>query len=581
MIKSDLTEVRTILDASVKYIVPNYQRNFEWRREQAEEFFDDISAGNVFLGNLVLDIHEKGKNEIYIVDGQQRMTTIFIFLAACRYQAQKINSGDQAAAIQRKISFIDDTSGKAHASKLIPSPSITDVFQQTVANPDWDGDKFETRGMKRQVNRLRPIYEFFAESISQYGADDLADVLKRLYESTFVKIDIEEPQDAFDIFERTNARGMELNAADLLKNYLFANEASSEVFEDWDEIVTNSAGNIMRMIKYYYVSENGLIQKKRLFKALKRYGEIIGPDKLLTQLKHFSYYYSLALGGSVQAILEWAKETGNRFFQKEYNAKNLNRIFDALQLFGVTQAYPIIIKLMTVLDVVDSVEVKEELSEKFLGFVRALEKFHFINYAVSQQPGNLVEKYYADKCEKPVNAENFVSFVKETIEELRKVKVVGESVFADRFCEISYQNDTHLIYYIFDRFNNFDRKGGQYVEVYNPDKKLLARNFDIDHLISQNLDNYEFTEEKVGEYLDNIGNLLVISKHTNGSARNKTIQDKLEMFRQKEVQNLPEADKLISDWSEKKWSTADDAVENIVERAKDLASRAYNLIWKI
>lgn len=579
MIKSDLKKVRNILDESVRYIVPNYQRNFEWKKEQAEEFWDDVSSGSVFLGNLVLDIHRESENEIIIVDGQQRITTIFVFLAACRYQARKINSHDQASVIQKKISFIDDTSGKAGVSKLIPSPSIAEVFIQTITNDEWNGKTFE--GKKRQINKIKPIYEYFVGCISKLDKDELSEILKKLYESTFVKIDIEEPQEAFDIFERTNARGMELNAADLLKNYLFAKNASEEIEGDWDEIATNSAGTLLRMIKYFYVSQKGLIQKKLLFKALKKHGEIIGPSQLFKDIKEFSYYYSIIINSSVKNIIEWADETKNDFFLKEYNAKTLNRTLDALQLFGVTQAYPIMVKLMTVVSSIKNSEKKSKNSEKFLEFLQTLEKFHFINYAVSQQPGNQVENYYANKCEADINGNNVSDFIKTMISELKKEKVVGEFVFSEKFLEISYLNDFHLIYYIFDRFNNFSRKGGQYIELYNPDKKLLRRNFDIDHLISQNLDNYDFDAEKVGENIDNIGNLLVISKHTNGSVQNMAILDKLDVFKEKEVQNLSEAKKVVDDWGLKKWGSADDVIKNIMDRAKEMSDRAYNIVWKI
>ena len=85
--------------------------------------------------------------------------------------------------------------------------------------------------------------------------------MEKLYDSSFVVIEIEDTQEAFDIFERTNARGMELNAADLLKNYLFARQASDNLSQDWESIIENSSGNILRMIKYYYVANYGYTPK--------------------------------------------------------------------------------------------------------------------------------------------------------------------------------------------------------------------------------------------------------------------------------------------------------------------------------
>jgi uncharacterized protein with ParB-like and HNH nuclease domain len=581
MIKSELKKVRSLLDESVKYVVPEYQRNFEWKKDQIEEFWDDVSSEPVFLGTIVLDVNNEKEAEISIVDGQQRITTIFIFLAACRYQAIKLNSHDLASAIQSKISFIDDTSGKASSSKLIPSSSIIEVFNETITNHDWDGKSFNLKNKQRQTNRIKPLYDFFIEHISKFNKDDLSELLKKLYESTFVKIEIEDTQDAFDIFERTNARGMELNAADLLKNYLFQNNNSKKTEEDWNTIIENSSGNVLRMIKYFYVSIFGLVQKKLLFKLLKKYGENIGASKLLSEMKDFSYFYSIIVSCSYESILEWAVESKNDFFRKEYEAKTLNRSLDALQLFGVTQAYPLIVKLLTIIDLTNDKDIKEKLSKKFREFIYMLEKFHFINYAICQRPGNQIEKYYADKCREKVNKNNFISFIEKINKELRDEKLVKEGEFVEKFSELTYGLNSNLIYYIFDRLNNIDRKGGQYIEIYNSDKKLLRRNYDIDHLISQNMDNYNFNEDEVGEYIDSIGNLLVISKHTNGSEQNKNIKEKLDTFKEMEIQNLPEVKVLINEWKNEKMKTSDEVIKNINERTKKLAKRAYNDAWKI
>ena len=568
-----------MLDESVKYLVPEYQRNFEWKKEHAEEFWEDVSSGSVFLGTFVLDIHKISENEVYIVDGQQRITTIFVFLAACRYQAKKINSLDQAFEIQRKISFIDDTSGKASSSKLIPSKSVSDVFIQTITSDEWDGKKFEIRNKKLQIRKIKPIYEYFVEQTSKLDKDELAELLKKLYESTFVRIEIEETQDAFEIFERTNARGLELNAADLLKNYLFARSASEKLEEEWDAIIENSNRNILRMIKYYYVSQFGPVQKKELFKKLKKHGEEVGADTLLANIKEFSYYYALIVAGSYETIVEWAHETENKYFLNEYNAKALNRALDALQLFGVTQAYPLIAKLFIILSSVKEAEFKIRSSKELLSFLISLEKFHFINYAVSQRPGNQVEDYYARKCESSFEEKQMAPFIEKIVKEL-KIMVVGKAEFIEKFSDINYVSNFSLIYYIFDRLNNFERKGAQYDVMYNPDKRLLRKNFDIDHLVSQNMDEYDFSEEEIGEAVDNIGNLLVMSKHSNGAAQNKNILEKLNLLEEKDL-HIPEVKILVQEWKSKKWNNSSDVLNNIKERVNSLAERAYDIVWKI
>ncbi|MFI5260448.1 MAG: DUF262 domain-containing protein [Candidatus Paceibacteria bacterium] len=581
MIKSELKKVRNLLDESIEYVVPPYQRNFAWKRSQAEEFLNDISSDSIFLGTIVLDTSREVEGQISIVDGQQRITTIFILLAACRRQAKKINSIGQAQEIQRKISFIDDTSGRSNLSKLKPSPSIATIFEKTIASEEWDGRDFDFKSKKREANRIRPIYEFFSEKIAKMDKDELAGLLKKVYESTVIKIEVQETQEAFEIFERTNARGTDLDAADLLKNYLFKNSASENLTEDWDTIVGNASGNILRLIKYYYVSNFGGVQKKFLFKEMERHGDAVGPDQLLSRIKDFAYYYNLIISGNVENISEWSAETNNDFFRKEYNAESLHRVFEALRLFGVSQGYPLITKLFLVLDGESDHEKKKKISEKLLVFLKTVEKFHFLNYAVGQRPGNQIEGYYADKCKIPISSANMIDFLKQITKELRDEKIIGEAEFSEKFSELSYVNDPTLIYYIYDRLNNQDRTGGQYISIYNPDKKLLRKNYDIDHLISQDATNYDFTEEEIADYIDSIGNLLVISKHTNGSMQNMNIVEKLRVLKKLESQNLPEAELLVAEWGSKQWTPVEKVIESIKERSRSVAKRAYGICWKI
>ncbi|OGI76693.1 hypothetical protein A3B85_00275 [Candidatus Nomurabacteria bacterium RIFCSPHIGHO2_02_FULL_37_13] len=579
MIKPSDKTVRGILDDSVRYIVPEYQRNFEWKKEHAEEFFEDISAGNSYFGTLVFDVSKKqSQKEISIVDGQQRLTTIFIFLAACRFRARSIKPTGQVNAIQTKLSFMNDTTGDSGIPKLEASPSIADIFQETIVNSKWDGKTFNFVQKKRQIAKIKPIYTYFVEKVSKFDREEMRDILEKLYDSSFVVIEIEETQEAFDIFERTNARGMELNAGDLLKNYLFARQASENINQDWESIIENNVGNILRMIKYYYVSNFGYTPKKRLFKELKKHGEQVTPEKLLQDIKEFSIIYSIINEGTAESIINWASERKLTELQNESNADDLNRSFDALKLFGVTQTFPLIIKIIRSIVNVKNQNLKNKLTKKFIRFVETLEKFHFINSAVSQRPGNQVEKYYADKCNEKITAQNLFKFM-QGIEKDLKEKRVKIDEFSEKFTQINYEDDFRLIYYIYDRMNNFDKRGGQYVGIYNSDTKTLKKNFNIDHLIAQDSSEYNFNSEDIEEFLHNIGNLLVMSCHSNFGFNNKNVLEKFDTLKEMDSMNLSEVKLFVQNWKNKKWRSVSDIKNNVTNRAKELAERAFTKIW--
>lgn len=583
MIDAKRVTVRDLLDKSTQYRVPESQRNFDWKKEHAEEFWEDMASGGTFLGTIVLDISREEKDkEVLIFDGQQRLTTIFILLSACRNQAMKKGKIEQAQIIQQKLSFMDDTTGASNKTKLIVSPSIKDAFEATITSYDWHGSNFAVPGKKRQVNRIKPIYDYFADKLRKYDHEQIKELLENLYKSVIVRIEIEETQEAFDIFERTNARGMELNAADLLKNYLFAKDASENLIERWETIVDNSLGNIVRMIKYFYVSKFGYVQKKRLFAELKKYGEKTGAGKLLDELEGFSQLYQLVGDSTSKSIIDWSDQEKIKYFAKEYNAQSLNRAFDALSLFNVSQTYPVVIKCLTALLSISKDEQREKSALKLLSFIQVLEKYHFINNAVSQRPGNEVEKYYADKCGEQIkNATDLDTFMKGIIDGLKE-KLVSFEEFSGRFAELNYENDFLLIYYIHDRLNNQDNKGGQYINIYNPDRKIIRKNFNIEHLVARDLSEYEFDLDELSEdTVHNIGNLLVISFHTNSSQElgNKQIKAKFKVLKTKEA--IPEVKRFVEEWKSKSWNSLKAIQKNIADRAESLAQRAYQDVWKL
>jgi uncharacterized protein with ParB-like and HNH nuclease domain len=581
MLNANKTKLEKVLSRAVKYSVPNYQRNFEWRRDNAEEFWQDIQSQGTFLGTIVFNVSKEETNqEIEIVDGQQRLTTIFILLAALRTAAVRVKNYQQASAIQQFISFIDNTSGASSATKFVASESIRDAFNETIANESWDGKDFNIKSLKskkRQINRIKPIYSFFAEKVSNFGFDDIKGILSNLYSSIFVEIEIMNTEDAFEIFERTNARGLDLNAADLLKNFLFAQTNLNNIEEKWEQVINYSSGNILRMIKYFYVSKQGGVRKKELFSKLRNYGEIVGSEKFLEELTRYARLYDLIINKGDEDFLEYGKEYSIEFYQTQYNAEEINRSLDAINLFGITQSYPLILKALDSVTVMESSRERETFAKQINQLVKLIENYHFVNSAVSQRPGNVVEKFYTDMCEPDMTVDSLKNIINKV-----KAKFVEERVklpeFVERFKELNYHNDYRLVLYINDRFNNHERRGGQIEKMYNSDSRALRRNFDIEHLIAQDSSKYSLPPEKFEDLIHNIGNLIVISKHTNGSLQNKHILDKIPLIKNKDSR-LREVQELSEIWENSIWDTFEKIEKNIQERAENMAERAYNKVW--
>ncbi len=566
-------------DGQNRIIVPNYQRNFDWGKDEVQELMSDLEAvkgsevGNLFLGTFVFDNSIEG--ELKVVDGQQRLTTLAIILLACRAVAKKNKQHPLVQEIQKRLTFTDSATGEKISERITVSSSIAQVFQY-ICNNDWDGEfplKIDGRSTKRQVNKIKPVYDYVFGEIKAYKAEELSEFLRALYKTYVIAIVITDEMEAFDIFERTNARGLDLNVADLLKNYLFANTTDTDVEEKWNEIVVNSENTLQRMLKYFWVTNGGYVQKKNLYRNMKAYGKDVGSEKLTDDLYKFSRYYRAARSLEDVLVREWLKENNfETLYQNEGYCGRLNRIFEALKLFQVTQAYPLIYSIFSAFkrSEQDSTNIKALLQT-----LELIEKYHFVNNVICERVGNEVEKLYAEMALEFSTTSDFKETTKKLVAQLRSKKASSKE-FIPRFSDLGYRSDTiPLLHYIFDRINNVGYNDGQWVPLYNPDKSLLKRNFNVEHFLPQT--PAEVVEEDDMNVVDNIGNLLVISRHSNSSFGNFLPKEKIEMLKDpKHSGKLQYLKDFISEYEKE---AANWGKETITKRAEDLATIGYEKVW--
>jgi hypothetical protein len=564
-------------------VIPVYQRDYKWGKDEALELIEDLrnypasGSEHLFLGNIILENTREQKT--FVVDGQQRLTTILLLLVACRMRASHLGLFPLAQTILGKITFIDSTTAESQGARLVASDSIRDVFAH-ITMDSWDGifpNLIGKKPVKRQSNRLRPIYEYFLKEVSELDKDGLSKFLKAIYNSFVIKIEIESEVDALSIFERTNARGMELEISDLLKNYLFSKKVEG-IEELWKEIVDKAGGTLLRMLKYFYISKKGHVLKPQLYKKLKGYAAEVGAQQLTQELVGFAAFYRVTkaaeepLTASFFEKCECSEISGH-----QHRYQRINATLQALREFSVTQFCPLAYAAIECLIRNDG-KAKAQDAKGLIRLFETLEKYHFINNTICERVGNEVENLYAESCLDFSTSPDFLKTADTLINELR-TKLANENEFIANFTEITYSPDQiSLICYIFDRFNNHGLDPSQYLHIYNPDPKLLRRNHNIEHFLAQNPE-MKIRKETL-DLVDNIGNLLAISYKTNSRLGNASPAKKIERLKgdlKKEVQNLTYIDDFIAKYSEDAL-TWDDT--KIVKRAKEIAEKAYRQVWK-
>jgi hypothetical protein len=586
MFTPNRTRIEDILNSPNQFAIPVYQRDYKWGKEEALELIDDLrnypaaDSENLFLGNFIFEDSKDKKT--FVVDGQQRLTTILLLLVACRLRALELKQHGLAQTILGKITFIDSTTAESKGVRLIASESVRDVLEH-ITKESWDGKfppKIANRPVKRQVNRLKPIFEYFREAISDLDKQGLSKFLGAIYNAFVIRIDIESEVDALSIFERTNARGMELEISDLLKNYLFSKKVEG-IGESWKQIVENSGGTILRMLKYFYISKRGHVLKPQLYKKLKIYSVEVTPPQLTGELVNFSRFYQVAKEAKEASTTAFFEERDcTEIFKHQHRYQKINAAFQALAEFGVTQFCPPAYAAIECM-IRNGGKSKTEDAKALIRLFDVFEKYHFINNAVCERVGNEVEKLYADASKEYSESSKFIKVTDELISQLVKRRATEEEFIAN-FVEICYAPDQiSFICYIFDRFNNHNLDPSQWVRIYFPDPKILRRNQNIEHFLPQKPEAELKIKKDTVEVVDNIGNLLAISYKTNSRLGNASPAKKIERLKgdlKKDVQNLPYIDEFITKYGPgaSNWEKA-----KILKRAKEMAEHAYRQVWKI
>lgn len=601
MINPRKEDVLTLINSSALLTVPQYQRAYEWGNNEVGEFWDDLTSYSVrgdddfFLGTLIFNVNQE-KNEILIVDGQQRITTIFIFLIACRVRLDQIATNHSikiSGFINQLITSIDPSSQQTIGFRLKASASIKDVFEE-ICSGTWNGknfpEKIGKKSVKPQVRKIQPIYEYFLKKLEELDQPDISELLGVLYKAYFVRIDISSDEEAFKIFERNNARGVDLEASDLLKNYLFQT-IGSDISDVWEKILNNAGGSFPRMLKYFYVSKNGYIKKSDLYRELKRFN----PNQLLNELQEFSDFYNALRVNNSLGLKEYLSETGLTnslsLISNQDKIDQINISMDGIRFFKITQVYPLIYSAISCFNkspIPESNGGNSKLLNQLVTFFQNLEAYHFINNAVCARIGNEIEKLYASYSQKFTESSDFLETSKMFFKEL-KSKLAVEEEFTARFVEINYEQagSIPLIMYIFDRFYNFDFNKNSSVSpsrlsritVFNPNESYSRRSENVDHWYPQN-SGVETTLSK--DDIHNIGNLLVISYKANSSLNNDLPEIKIKKLNDQgplssTIQNSNYVQNFINEYGQLSLNWTAGVIK---KRSLSLAKDAYQKVWK-
>lgn len=228
------SSVSGVLKNEVSLAIPYYQRNYEWHKCNRERFIKDMSSlgkddFNYFFGPIILkdftisnDERKQGINEKYlVVDGQQRLTTMMIFLKALHLRAGKNEMFSR--------DYFNEIAG-------IPSPILRHGFADRNAFREVMFKDVLSEIQWNEPSEIINAYNEFREyvmSLSEKECDEIIKLIKGCVNFAVITLGDEDSEQA--IFDSINSLGLPLTTDELIKNFLYGPEDEDIYSKTWKE----------------------------------------------------------------------------------------------------------------------------------------------------------------------------------------------------------------------------------------------------------------------------------------------------------------------------------------------------------
>ncbi len=331
-LKATDATLQGLLEGERLYLAPILQRRFVWTRKELDELWDDIDQimqgvdKSRFLGALVLQHRSGGlafePNTYWIIDGQQRLTTLYLLLLVVVELSEQRGRTKRLAADLQQV-LLNQSNQHKNEPKLRPTNSdlrqFGDVLKQvesvTIAIPEAVG---------HYLGRLRNMHEMLRGDLEQRLEEEGSSYLSRLADLVlmklkFVQILTSDDENPHQVFDRLNNAGQRLQIVDLVRNAVFqkfgGRVADQETFYNtsWKPFEDEMDEAIDGYFFPFALIHKPSTTQAQVFGDLKaRWRNVSAPDILEELKRYVPEYLALARGGSIPIGCGSSEVTGRR-----------------------------------------------------------------------------------------------------------------------------------------------------------------------------------------------------------------------------------------------------------------------------
>lgn len=528
--------VRDLLGSKRQFVIPRFQREYSWDKKNYQEFLEDmlgnliikdgrISSSQYFLGTMLFigDFAEGTEQEIQVVDGQQRLTTITILFSAM--SDIFLTLGEQTLSRQL-FAYIMTEDDDGNEVRILKSKTSYPFFSYFIQDKE---KKMSPDATTEEEHCIKETYEYFRAQLTEaklksmlkrkHGSEIVEalseiDVLKALRDqvlnSTFISISTTDREQANKIFEILNAKGKRLAYIDLIKNKIFEvlNKVEPADFteETWKNIKeTLSFGKesvgLATFYQHFWSSKYKKVSSNKLYEAFNstiKKSETEYTEFIKELLKNAKIY--------MQIVNPKREDYNNRkeYFGIVQSLSCINNYFNVVQVR---------IALLALFDtkqrgIVDFTMLRDTLS--------CLENFHFAYNAILANRTNRLEKIYSSFAialrKSQTKAEAKCVIRDKLVAPLDELFPTFDS-FSEKFVALSFTKK--------DKVSNVKTKYAinKLNSLYS-NNEVFANDGTIEHIIP---------EKEQGNTL-NIGNLILLEDNLNVEAGHENYANKCAVY---------------------------------------------------
>lgn len=256
------TKLQQIIEGTKQYVVPLFQRPYSWKKSEWQMLWDDLidlceleTPRTHFMGSIVTmptNSIPEGVSKYLLIDGQQRLTTIFILLCALRDRAMHSEESKLSAKIDAILTNVHEDG--IDYFKLQPTQVDREIFHRLIQS-----DEISTN------SSILDCYVFFFKKIKQFNTD-LQQLQKIICTNlSIVSVVLSANDDPYLVFESLNAKGRALTQADLIRNYFFmrihTDKQDAIYAKYWQPMQDLLGENLTEYIRHY-LTKNGIDVKQ-------------------------------------------------------------------------------------------------------------------------------------------------------------------------------------------------------------------------------------------------------------------------------------------------------------------------------